>query len=263
MAIDINKKDFGGGQMRVFARFDDPRIELTNHLVKRRRDPRHLYDVLDDGPRDGGSVHGTQRLQSTVRLFRNDGAEFIGGQAGDQADTLACHERIIASQDKDPIRLGVREGRVQSSKRPAVFDKVEDKRNSGANSFDTELYGVSRDESYAARRECIPRRRERPFRKALTGKLNECFVTAHAARPAANENEAVDIHAAGYLTLVFSPAGFTETTMHLDVGVPLLSATLPSGTREFASGKYAAAQPSGIEYGTTVNPFACRSPSSK
>jgi hypothetical protein len=41
-----------------------------------------------------------------------------------------------------------------------------------------------------------------------------------------------------------------------DVGVMLLSAKLSRGTRGFASGKYAAAQPAGIGYSTTMNRYA-------
>src|SRR5712692_10142939 len=52
-------------------------------------------------------------------------------------------------------------------------------------------------------------------------------------------------------------------TTDFDAGVLLLSATLPIGTKTFASGKYVAAHRRGILYGTTANCRAVLSPSEK
>ena len=51
------------------------------------------------------------------------------------------------------------------------------------------------------------------------------------------------------------------TTTAFDVGVLLLSATLPIGTSTFASGKYVPTQPRGMSYGTARNRGAVRNSS--
>jgi len=140
------------------------------------------------------TVKGTQRLQSPIRLTRNDCVRITICEARKQPKKFGCDKRQVTSENKYPFAITVRERSVKSAPCSETGPRIEHYRMAESNELIVlKLFGVSSDKS-------DPRGFQRSLRdtsgstgKHLAVEFDKRLIRAKSTRSAPDKDVSVDV----------------------------------------------------------------------